>query len=319
MSKKNKFQNDVVAESIPHINTSKQLLLPDFPGAANQFNPANFPNNPLANFIGVHDWHLIKPSPPRWIIHELLHEDTVNLIDGLGSSGKSILALQLAICISAGLSWLGFATCLSGPVIYLNGEDPKDENHRRYLRILNKMLLNQVQLERLQNNLSFISMPDASIDTSLIDAKGERTATYSHLVEILNAIKPLLVIIDPLVYFSDANENDNNMAKQLYKALRALNACVLVVHHQSKSAMNGESSQRAKSRGASVYTENARTRMSLEAGILTVDKNNYGKIFEGGDAIQLTMEAGVWRPRTLTEKIAVNQPAKTKNVRRKSC
>lgn len=277
----------------------------------------SLPNNPLARTIGVSHWHQYTPDPPNWLVDGILHHQTINLIDGLGSSGKSILSLQLAISIASGIDWLGFGVRTPGPVIYLNAEDPDSENHRRYNRILSKIIISEEQLIQLQNNLTYISLSELDIDPALLNEKGHTTGIYKNLQQLVSAVKPVLVIIDPLVFFSDANENDTVNAKRLYSALRRLKTTFLLVHHMSKAAMNGESSQRAKSRGSSVFTENARTRMSLEKGILTIDKNNFGKTYEGENAINLVMDEGAWRLANLSEKIDfISSKSKEREVKR---
>lgn len=279
----------------------------------------SLPNNPLARTIGVSHWHQYTPDPPNWLADGIIHYNTINLLDGLGSSGKSILSLQLGIAKASGTDWLGFGINAPGPVIYLNAEDPDAENHRRYNKILSKIALSEEQLITLQNNLTYISLSELDIDPALINEKGRFTDVYKHLQQLVEAVKPALVVIDPLVFFSDAPENDTVNAKRLYSALRRLKTTFLLVHHMSKSAMNGESSQRAKSRGSTVYTENARTRMSLEKGVLTIDKNNFGKTYEGENVIRLVMDEGAWRLATLSEKldfIASSKPERSKEVKR---
>jgi len=252
------------------------------------------PSHPFGP-LSIKAWDMEDPPESKCLVADLLHEKTINLVDGLGSSGKSILMKQLGISVASGANWLGFPVLIQGPVLYLDAEDPDLENHRRYKKIRKSLRLSKEQNKLLISNLHYACLSELDIDPALIDQFHKTTHTYNELKKLVNAIKPVLIILDPLVYFTDADENSTVAAKALYSALRRLDTTIICVHHMSKSAMNGATSQRAKSRGSSVFTENARTRMSLENGILTIDKNNFGRKYEGTDALYLEMGDGAWR------------------------
>ena len=77
-----------------------------------------------------------KPVPPReWLVQGLVPQKTVTLFSGDGGTGKSLLALQLAVAVVAGTGWVGNATP-TGHVIFLSAEDDADELHRRLDDIL---------------------------------------------------------------------------------------------------------------------------------------------------------------------------------------
>ncbi|MCH8166867.1 MAG: AAA family ATPase, partial [Proteobacteria bacterium] len=68
-----------------------------------------------------------RPVPPReWLVPDLIPGSTVTTMSGDGGVGKSLLALQLAICTSLGLPWAGRAI-EPAPALMVTAEDDLDE------------------------------------------------------------------------------------------------------------------------------------------------------------------------------------------------
>ena len=68
-----------------------------------------------------------KPVAPReWLVHGLIPQKTVTLFSGDGGTGKSLLALQLAVAAVSGVDWIGKPVS-EGSVIYMSAEDDDDE------------------------------------------------------------------------------------------------------------------------------------------------------------------------------------------------
>jgi len=243
---------------------------------------------------GVKPWLDTPPEPPAWLVEDLIHEKTICVLDGLGGSGKSYLAMQLAIAVAAGDRFLRFVAH-PGKVLYMNGEDPDSESHRRFRRMIDTLsdfyFYTEDQIRQIAENITYVSMPSVPDSPVLLNARMQPTTTYTKLQKFVQAWKPDLIILDPLSLFV-AIENDNSYAAQFYQALRRFDTTVLVLHHQSKSGMNGEASERAKARGASVWVENARTRLILRNNQLIVEKNNYSS--KGKYSIPLIFSDGMW-------------------------
>src|SRR5688500_3297013 len=71
------------------------------------------------------------PVPPRdWHVEPVIPHQTVTLLSGDGGTGKSLLALQLAVATALGSSWIN-RTVAGGRALYLSAEDDMDEVHRR--------------------------------------------------------------------------------------------------------------------------------------------------------------------------------------------
>lgn len=247
---------------------------------------------------GVAKWLLFAPPPePDWLIDRLIHRGIIAMLDGLGSSGKSLLALQLAISVATGNKFLDQWQCKQGRVIYINAEDPDSQSHVRFRRMAEG--LTAAQLSALETNLTVVSMCDIDSVTPMMYYNRGTTSTYIKIKEFCNAWQPDLLILDPLAFFAPTAESSNDEAVAFYLLLKQLKTTVLLLHHQSKSAMNGEAAQRAKSRGASALTENAKTRLSLEDGHLICDKNNYGNEFKA--SMTFDSKSFNWRITSLSE------------------
>lgn len=223
-----------------------------------------------------------EPEPPEWLVNSLIHRNIIAILDGIGDSGKSILAMQLALDIASGGHFLEHYDfrCKKGRVLYLSAEDPDSQMHIRYKKMTQGF--SEEMKKDIQENLTVI--PFLSLTTSprlMRKSKGgnAETETFGELMKFCSTWKPDLVILDPLAYFGNV-EGASEDVIDFYELLKKLKTTILLLHHQSKAAMNsknGEVDQRAKSRGSSAITENAKLRMALEKGQIIIDKHNYGK------------------------------------------
>ena len=70
--------------------------------------------------------------PLNWLINSMIPSGTVTLLSGDGGSGKSLLALNLAISVASGgkLKWLNYQPA-QGSALYIGAEDDMNEIHRR--------------------------------------------------------------------------------------------------------------------------------------------------------------------------------------------
>ncbi|MDN3719995.1 AAA family ATPase [Roseibium salinum] len=73
-------------------------------------------------------------KPRSWHVEDLIPGNTVTLLNGDGGTGKSLLALQLAVATCSDGYWAGRKP-EQGRVIYLGAEDDIEELHRRLVDI----------------------------------------------------------------------------------------------------------------------------------------------------------------------------------------
>jgi archaellum biogenesis ATPase FlaH len=239
---------------------------------------------------GIADW-LNTPAPdPDWLVDGMLHRHTTNMLDGLGGSGKSVLVNQLTLSLATGTPFLGLPTRESR-VLVLNVEDPSNENHRRVRAVANAYRYDGVSEEKLrtgEDNVTFVSFQDLTVSPALRD-KGNPTQTFEEICAFVNAWKPDLVVLDPLVYFYGGDENSTAEAIAFFTLLRQLRTTVLLVHHQNKDAQKTGSIKTA-ARGSIVFIDQARTRMVLGDNQLQIAKINYRAPY----TLNLTFKSGIW-------------------------
>lgn len=246
---------------------------------------------------------------------------TVGALVAPGSTGKSMLALQLACAIAGdrpGANTTGLNIERHGTVLYLNLEDPPGEIERRLHALGSRF--DQATRENVAAGLHLSArqgvptdvMSDKFMSALLRAAEGKR-----------------LVIIDTLSRCHGLDENDNGAMSQLVARLetvvRRTGAGLLYLHHTSKAAaLAGQGGLAQAARGASALIDNARWCGNLmkmtqdEAETLRessglpigeerrgffvryeIGKQNYGQV-ENGQWYERTV-GGIFKPVTLVK------------------
>lgn len=163
---------------------------------------------------------------PHWLIEPLWGASAVGVIGGAPKSGKTFLALELAVAVASGRPCLGrFAVPCPGPVLVLAAEDSPHQVKRRLQGIAHARGADFAALDvRL------------ILDTAL---RLDRPQDLHRLHLTLASQRPKLLILDPFVRLQRADENDARQVAAILAALRELartfNAAVLLVHHARKS------------------------------------------------------------------------------------
>jgi|GEM_PF-1115503 len=193
---------------------------------------------------------------------------SVGSIVAAGATGKSMLALQLAVHLAGGADTLALAglakwTPTTGRILYLSGEDPDPVLAQR-LHAIGKHLSDD-ERARAASNLHAAPLVGlgARIDDAVWRLRIEQAATGCRLV-----------IVDTLRRFHVSDENNGGEMAALLATIEKIclgaGTSVLFLHHVSKaSALNGSGEQQA-SRGSSVLTDNVRWQANL-ATMTTVE------------------------------------------------
>jgi AAA domain len=157
-----------------------------------------------------------KEAKRQFVVEGLVSAGSVGIVVGDSGIGKSPLLYQLALCVAAGIPWLGMST-FSGPVVYLDCE-----NGALNSKGMRDSLLRHLGLDECPKN--FLSCCDIS--------------NLNHLTLVVDATKPTLVVIDTLRSFDPAAEKDNTAAGTFIKALRRIGkhpkTAFLLIHHPKK-------------------------------------------------------------------------------------
>jgi RecA-family ATPase len=245
-----------------------------------------------------------RPVPARqWLVLDLVPCRTVTMLGGDGGTGKSLLALQLAVAAAAGRQWIGQETA-QGRALFISAEDDDDELHRRLADILDANGLEFGDLD----NLTLRSLAGEDALMAALDAKTNALVTtdlYAEIDDQLAAERPAVLFLDTLADLHCGNENNRAHARQFIGMLRRLairhDCAVILLAHPSLTGMNNGSGLS----GSTAWNGSVRSRLYLErvasdgyepnpdARVLTTKKANYSRT---GTEIALTWQAGVFVP-----------------------
>lgn len=176
--------------------------------------------------LSLHDLMEKYPAMRPPLIHGLLREgETMNVV-AAPKTGKSWLAMDLAVSVAAGLPWFGFP-CEQGKVLYIDNE-----------------LHGETSAHRLPKVVAARGLDIARVDKIIfIDSQRGRLRDINHLGEMVKTVKELgvkLIIIDAFYRAlpPKTDENDNGSIAQLYNRLDQyadfLGCAVVLIHHTSK-------------------------------------------------------------------------------------
>lgn len=236
--------------------------------------------------------------PPReWIVDDWLPAGVLALFTGAGGSGKSLLALQLAVCLALGeQNWLPthpMATCpgvpqtnLGGPVPvqYASWEDNIPEATRRIHRLLGEDLEVAGWLDRWlwfteEDRLLWSPSKEP-------DAPGNPTTRLAGLLDF--AADKKMLVLDTAALAFGGNENNRTQVSAFLVYLSqwaaSTDTTVLLVAHPAKPT----ATYKPVYSGSSAWMNSPRVVWSLtktkiaqdditrEAPTLTLEKSNFG-------------------------------------------
>jgi hypothetical protein len=224
---------------------------------------------------GVQKYLGSEPPERCWLLTDCLPEKKVGMVVAKGGTGKSMLMLQLAICIATGEDFVGaWQIGEPGAVLLLCAEDDEEEIHRRFYTCTNTMAqgVNDSAefYKRLDTNLYVKSMVAENNLMTITSSEGEVTQTdYVQRLALTVAEVPnlKLIIVDPASRFRGGDENASQDATRFVEALEALakatGAAVLLVHHMNKGSSSSAEPSQDASRGSSALTDGVRWQMNL--------------------------------------------------------
>lgn len=192
--------------------------------------------NPFAQKLGVEKWQrreLHVPKPEEYLIADMIPANALVSLQTSGVYGKTTLAMQLALGVAFDMPFLDSFPCVQpGKVLFLNGRETDEDNHRRFKRLVRELSRNvpdiSETIDRESKNFTFISMYDECYDVNphLVDVSGAMTRTYSYLKQFCDYFKTKLIVLDPVEDFFPANLGN---VTELYLKLRQLKSTVLLV------------------------------------------------------------------------------------------
>jgi len=234
---------------------------------------------PLAEYNvlrGIGHFFENKPLPLDFVFPGLLAQ-SVGVLVAAGSTGKSFLAIELAMSVAWGCDIFKLFNeddvIKPGPVAYIALEDPLDVFWTRIHNIAD-YIRNQVDentykdILKSMENVHLHELYGAGyrpMDTDDLTASAHMTQTIAKVKEQ----GARLVIIDTYSRFlAGHSESDNAVASTIVSIVeqlcKATGAAVLILHHTNKaSQFSGEQGNQGAARGASALTDNARYQMNM--------------------------------------------------------
>jgi hypothetical protein len=161
-----------------------------------------------------------------WLIERLWTHQAVGIIGGSPKSGKTWLALEMAVSVASGSPCLDTFPVLSpGPVLLYAAEDAAADLRTRVETLAR---LHKVDFNRLDVHM-------ITVDSLRLD----RAEHQDRLESTLLVYKPAMLILDPLVRVHGIDENIAGQVSMLLGYLRSLQrktgAAIALIHHVRKS------------------------------------------------------------------------------------
>lgn len=239
-------------------------------------------------------------KPRQWLVPDMIPQRNVTLFSGDGGTGKSLLALQLAVAVCAGTNWAG-REVQKGNALMISAEDEEDELHRRLDDILRAEGKSYDDLASL--TLRSLAGEDALLATDSTMAL-TASALFDELEDRVQLDAPDLIVIDTLADVYPSNENDRTKVRQFVGLLRGLalrrNCAVLLLAHPSLTGLSSGSGLS----GSTAWHGSVRSRLYLSRIVrdgqeddtrkraLAVKKQNYA---DTGEETVLSWSDGVFR------------------------
>lgn len=201
---------------------------------------------------------LVDTAPPaEWLIEGLLLESQYGLVTGGTGVGKTQLALQLGLSVSAGMEWLGFSIPTAKSVCYVSVEMSHAEI---------AWFVKQMRQGLSYNDLPFRMLPYGQT-ISILTEDGKRF--YRSLAEEFDVL-----IIDTLGASTHTSLSDEEAARGIvdfFGELKATGSTLLVVHHDSKASGANTQSRTEDAYGSRLFADRASTVLRLSKP--KVDRN----------------------------------------------
>ena len=232
-----------------------------------------------------------EPAPPAFVWEGLIPAGHVTLLAAHGGTGKSMIALMLAVAVALGLPLFGIPT-RRGIAAFYSGEDGAGLLRYR-LRLVCRCM--GVNIEDLAGRLFIL---DATDDDPTLFAEasaggrreGVTTATFASLREFIATHDVSLLVVDNASDAFDASEIDRARVRGFMRSLariaRERDAGLLLLAHVDKGTSRGERGQNSEGySGSTAWNNSARSRLFMSrdkegALMLEHQKHNLGHLRE---------------------------------------
>lgn len=184
---------------------------------------------------------LRMPTHLKWLVDDAWVDNSVGFISGRSKSYKTWIALDLALSVVSGESFLArYPIRRTGPVLLIQEEDPAAVLQDR-LRLIAKSKGMLPEIEQVSRKLIRIRYPDYPLH--IINLQGFNLGVEEKVNQVralIAQINPVMVILDPLIVLlpqgvDEFRGGEISAVLQSVKMWREEFGCsVVIVHHWNK-------------------------------------------------------------------------------------
>ena len=200
------------------------------------------PPRRIAKLVNGNELRALPKNKPWFFVEGAIPGRKVSLLMGEDGSGKSYLTLMLALAAATGGNWLGLKV-MRGPVVFLTAEEEEEDVWERIAAI--EQTLGTGPLDLSDFHLFTIDanddLDDGYVLGSVDKGKIQMTALWRTLLHAVDLVKPVCLMLDPLVEIFDGDEMVRAQSRQFVSPIRSSarksNLAVYLAGHPSKASV----------------------------------------------------------------------------------
>lgn len=211
--------------------------------------------------IAEDEWATAR-SAPDCIVDRYYYAD-VGVFVAPGGVGKTTLMLYKAVHVALGLPLFGHEIRRPGPVVVVTHEDSRELLVARLRSIVQAMELDGADRQAVMRRVLIADVSGTAFRlTAVLGDVVVPSASVEDVIASCRELKPALLVIDPAVSFgvgeSRVNDAEQGLIEAGRKLRRALNCCVLYIHHTGKQNAREKTVDQYSGRGGSAFADGAR-------------------------------------------------------------
>jgi RecA-family ATPase len=183
------------------------------------------------NTISLKELMANPPEPPEWLVESLLPKKGLVIIGGAPATFKSTIAAHIGLAVADGSLVFDFFRANKGKVLYINEESSIGLFYTQFMQ-LGKDIKNPQNV----HTMHFKGVK--------LDAKKIGYVWKKNLTDLLQELRPDLIVLDSMVRFMEGDENDAADVRRVFGLLGELmyqyGGCWLILHHMRKSKGKSE-------------------------------------------------------------------------------
>lgn len=196
------------------------------------------PPEPAPPFSYIENDDLSADVPKReFLVERWVPVGCVTSLYGSGGTGKSFLALMMAMCVAAGKKWLGF-DCAQAPVLAVMCEDDEPELRRRRNKIARALGISAADVAHRLWIAPRVGEMNALMEFP--NGVATRTPLFERIILEAREVQARMIILDNAAQLFGGNENDRAQVTAFLNACagiaNATSGAVLLLGHPPKTA-----------------------------------------------------------------------------------